>query len=265
MRPQAALLLLCLGLVSFCSCADLAARAANDSFLAGFNGPFPTITGYAGTEMSSTVSLLYQTDWDVEYRGRATEDWNSRCIEMLDRAAMYKAKTVNFMITHYWVDKDFNGEVSCFKLRFGLCWTLEPLSCHRNHLWLQGTTCPHACAAWHAALCCIKQHQTVEVGTVMICCCRLTTTATRSDGVMVSASLHVRSACRTSTQQGPAWHADNAAAEAQHAMTWPACMDDPQSSYREAALQLPILDILQDAPTSTAWPSTDSALASSGA
>jgi hypothetical protein len=31
----------------------------------GFNGPFPTVGGFAGTELSSTVSLLYQTDWCV--------------------------------------------------------------------------------------------------------------------------------------------------------------------------------------------------------
>jgi hypothetical protein len=38
-----------------------------DSFLDGFKGPFPTLGGYAGTEISSTVSLLYQNDWDVNY------------------------------------------------------------------------------------------------------------------------------------------------------------------------------------------------------
>jgi hypothetical protein len=37
------------------------------SFLDGFKGPFPTLGGYAGTEISSTVSLLYQNDWDVNY------------------------------------------------------------------------------------------------------------------------------------------------------------------------------------------------------
>ena len=72
-----------------------------DKFLAGFNGPFPTITGYAGTEISSTVSLLYQTDWDVDYVGRAAEDWSSKCIDMLYRANDSKAKVVNFMVTHY--------------------------------------------------------------------------------------------------------------------------------------------------------------------
>jgi hypothetical protein len=29
----------------------------------GFNGPFPTVGGFAGTELTSTVSLLYQNDW----------------------------------------------------------------------------------------------------------------------------------------------------------------------------------------------------------
>ena len=38
-----------------------------DSFLTGFKGPFPTLGGYAGTEISSTVPLLYQNDWDVNY------------------------------------------------------------------------------------------------------------------------------------------------------------------------------------------------------
>ena len=82
-----------------------------DKFMAGFNGPFPTITGYAGTEISSTVSLLYQTDWDVDYVGRAAEDWSSKCIDMLYRASDSKAKVVNFMVTHFWVDNNFDGKV----------------------------------------------------------------------------------------------------------------------------------------------------------
>jgi hypothetical protein len=57
-------------------------------------------------------------DWDVQYVGRTAEDWSSRCIDMLYRATECKAKVVNFMITHYWVDSDFNGEVS-FELPAG--------------------------------------------------------------------------------------------------------------------------------------------------
>lgn len=34
--------------------------AKDEPWLAGFNGPFPTLGGWAGTEISSTVSLLYQ-------------------------------------------------------------------------------------------------------------------------------------------------------------------------------------------------------------
>lgn len=134
---------------------------ANDTFLAGFNGPFPTITGHAGTEISSTVSLLYQEDWDVSYIGKSQEDWSSKCIDMLNRANEYKAsagpccwlvghgplslllcwlavvwpwhaellpcvwwwcwctqaKVVNFMVTHYWVDDNFDGKVGLH----GLC------------------------------------------------------------------------------------------------------------------------------------------------
>ena len=82
-----------------------------DSFLAGFNGPFPTVNGYAGTEISSTVSMLYQTDWDVNYVGRAADGWNSKIIDMLYRANESKAKVVNFMVTHYWVDDNFDGTV----------------------------------------------------------------------------------------------------------------------------------------------------------
>jgi hypothetical protein len=124
---------------------------ANDTFLAGFNGPFPTITGHVGTEISSTVSLLYQQDWDVSYLGKGEDDWSSKCIDMLSRANEYKAscsahpccwcwcccsqlwsvpawhaeqlpcvpvlvwcaqaKVVNFMVTHYWVDNNFDGKV----------------------------------------------------------------------------------------------------------------------------------------------------------
>jgi hypothetical protein len=62
--------------------------AYNESFLEGFNGPFPTLGGFAGTEMSSTVSLLYQNDWDVDYLGHAAEDWSSKCIEMLYRCRL---------------------------------------------------------------------------------------------------------------------------------------------------------------------------------
>jgi hypothetical protein len=87
-------------------------QAYNESFLEGFNGPFPTVTGYAGTEISSTVSLLYQTDWDVTYVGRSAEDWSSKCIDMLYRANQNKAQVVNFMVTHYWVDDNFDGKVS---------------------------------------------------------------------------------------------------------------------------------------------------------
>lgn len=88
---------------------------------AGFQGPFPTIGGFAGTEISSTVSLLYQSDWDVQYVGLAAEDWSSKCIDMLYRATEFKAKVVNFMITHYWVDNDFDGKVDyyCHKIRWG--------------------------------------------------------------------------------------------------------------------------------------------------
>lgn len=35
-------------------------QADNETFLEGFKGPFPTLDGWAGTEISSTVSLLYQ-------------------------------------------------------------------------------------------------------------------------------------------------------------------------------------------------------------
>jgi hypothetical protein len=103
----------------------------NDSFLAGFNGPFPTVTGYAGTEISSTVSLLYQTDWDVNYVGRAADDWNSTCIDMLYRASESKAKVVNFMVTHYWVDDNFDGKVGKKRsaaMCWGVCWP-PGLSC----------------------------------------------------------------------------------------------------------------------------------------
>jgi hypothetical protein len=76
------------------------------TFLDGFKGPFPTLGGYAGTEISSTVSLLYQNDWDVNYlvsmtcpassftAARATSQWLytprnqqflSNCISMLVR------------------------------------------------------------------------------------------------------------------------------------------------------------------------------------
>jgi hypothetical protein len=98
-----------------------------DKFLAGFNGPFPTVTGYAGTEISSTVSLLYQTDWDVDYVGRAAEDWSSKCIDMLYRASDSKAKVVNFMVTHYWVDNNFDGKVgnreSAASVLGCVCWS----------------------------------------------------------------------------------------------------------------------------------------------
>ena len=103
----------------------------NDSFLAGFNGPFPTVSGHAGTEISSTVSLLYQNDWDVDYVGRAAEDWSSKCIDMLYRANENKAKVVNFMVTHYWVDDNFDGKVRGGQR--GCCAELQPcrVSCSR--------------------------------------------------------------------------------------------------------------------------------------
>jgi hypothetical protein len=47
--------------------AQAAPANIQSSFLDGFKGPFPTLGGYAGTEISSTVSLLYQNDWDVNY------------------------------------------------------------------------------------------------------------------------------------------------------------------------------------------------------
>jgi hypothetical protein len=47
--------------------AEAAPANIQSSFLDSFNGPFPTLGGYAGTEISSTVSLLYQNDWDVNY------------------------------------------------------------------------------------------------------------------------------------------------------------------------------------------------------
>jgi hypothetical protein len=93
------------------ACFALAASAQNDSFLTGFNGPFPTITGHAGTEISSTVSLLYQNDWDVNYLGKSADDWSSKCIDMLYRANEYKAKVVNFMVTHYWVSMNGDSKV----------------------------------------------------------------------------------------------------------------------------------------------------------
>jgi hypothetical protein len=105
-RPCSAVAALLLG------CFVLVASAQNDSFLTGFNGPFPTITGHAGTEISSTVSLLYQSDWDVNYLGKAADDWSSKCIDMLYRANEYKAKVVNFMVTHYWVSQGGDGKVS---------------------------------------------------------------------------------------------------------------------------------------------------------
>lgn len=123
LKPSAGSLLPRL-LICFCCLLPIALAAAaagaptpeatsvyNDSFLAGFNGPFPTISGHAGTEISSTVSLLYQFDWDVQYIGRAADDWSSKCIDMLHRANESKAKVVNFMVTHYWVDDNFDGKV----------------------------------------------------------------------------------------------------------------------------------------------------------
>jgi hypothetical protein len=104
----------------------------NDSFLTGFNGPFPTVSGYAGTEISSTVSLLYQNDWDVDYVGRAAEDWSSKCIDMLHRANENKAQVVNFMVTHYWVDDNFDGKVSQMQGGVWMCAGLQ--------------RCPQVCA-----------------------------------------------------------------------------------------------------------------------
>lgn len=96
MRREAWPLLLLGGAVSLLLLFSPAAAAQdttrkNDTFLAGFNGPFPTITGHAGTEISSTVSLLYQQDWDVSYLGKSEEEWCSKCIDMLSRANEYKA------------------------------------------------------------------------------------------------------------------------------------------------------------------------------
>jgi hypothetical protein len=134
----------------------------NDSFLAGFNGPFPTVTGYAGTEISSSVSLLYQTDWDVNYVGRAADDWNSKCIDMLYRANESKAKVVNFMVTHYWVDDNFDGKVGkkrsvasvlgcvlgCVlapRAVLQLCWT-TPVTATRAGISSGASRC--SCMAW---------------------------------------------------------------------------------------------------------------------
>ncbi len=102
--------------------------------LVGFHHPFPTVTGYAGTEISSTVSLLYQTDWDVTYVGRSAEDWSSKCIDMLYRANENKAQVVNFMVTHYWVDDNWDGKVSgCHRVKWSqLCWGWVGPSCSRT-------------------------------------------------------------------------------------------------------------------------------------
>lgn len=93
---------------------------------------------------------------------------------MLDRAAMYKAKTVNFMITHYWVDKDFNGEVSSALLSFGLCWTLEGTSCQpvlstskQSLVAAYNGVRPDACGMQHSV--CIEQ---LASPSVLICYCR---------------------------------------------------------------------------------------------
>ena len=59
-------------------------KSAHD-YLRGFNGPFPTLGGWAGTEISSTVSLLYAGDWDISYVGKGAEDWSSQCIDMVYR------------------------------------------------------------------------------------------------------------------------------------------------------------------------------------
>ncbi|WIA29300.1 hypothetical protein OEZ86_011805 [Tetradesmus obliquus] len=92
-----------------------------DSFLTGFKGPFPTLGGYAGTEISSTVPLLYQNDWDVNYLGKAADDWSSKCIDMVYKANEFQAKVVNFMVTMYWVDANYDGTVDnyCHKIRWG--------------------------------------------------------------------------------------------------------------------------------------------------
>lgn len=138
-RSTAAGLLLVALVCSSCTLSwtqTVAAKPGNETdFLSGFKGPFPTIEGYAGTEISSTVSLLYQQDWDVQYLGRAADDWSSKCIDMLYRATEYKAKVVNFMITHYWVDSDFNGEVRPVMLAGCSCAGLDPALCRSLPHW----------------------------------------------------------------------------------------------------------------------------------
>lgn len=146
----------------------------NDSFLAGFNGPFPTITGYAGTEISSTVSLLYQTDWDVNYVGRAADDWSSKCIDMLYRANESKAKVVNFMVTHYWVDDNFDGKVGGKRCSAEpavqlpaacLCWAAAvQCSCESGSCTVTMHTTPVA-AAWQIPLAGAPLHQQVSTCT----------------------------------------------------------------------------------------------------
>uniref|UniRef100_A0A383W7Z6 Glycoside hydrolase family 5 domain-containing protein n=1 Tax=Tetradesmus obliquus TaxID=3088 RepID=A0A383W7Z6_TETOB len=87
-----------------------------DSFLTGFKGPFPTLGGYAGTEISSTVPLLYQNDWDVNYLGKAADDWSSKCIDMVYKANEFQAKVVNCCPK---VNK-----LAIDRFRFGLQWCL---------------------------------------------------------------------------------------------------------------------------------------------
>ncbi|KAF8073017.1 rpsQ [Scenedesmus sp. PABB004] len=133
------------------------APCTNYSFMDKFNAPFPTISGAAGTEVAATVSLLYHGDWDVTYlvrrarraascrapaaaraadrtaslppraraavrpQGTATDDWGSKCIDMVNRAVEIKSKAVNFMVTQYWLDANHDGVVDayCHKVRWG--------------------------------------------------------------------------------------------------------------------------------------------------
>jgi hypothetical protein len=201
MRSAAASLLLVALVCGCCTLgwaqAQMVTPSNNTDFLAGFKGPFPTIDGYAGTEISSTVSLLYQNDWDVQYVGRTAEDWNSRCIDMLYRATEFKAKVVNFMITHYWVDNDFNGEVS------PNCLNDYPVLTHHNgcagrqQVPARDWQCPTT-DIWHVGCgrrnLCIVRLLGLGMTWTDICGChdcadirRWTTTATRSAGGMVGA------------------------------------------------------------------------------
>ena len=223
----ALLLLLC----TFCSCCE---AAYDDSFLSGFKGPFPTLGGFAGTEISSTVSLLYQSDWDVDFIGQSAEDWSSKCIDMLYRANQYNAKVVNFMITHYWVDNNYDGKVSSQAAPpAALCQHASVRSCQHKHT---------RSGLWPMRF----SHELCIMAPALRY--RWTTTATKSamDKVSTQLLLRLSRACTTPPAQAcmRPWNS-------------PVCLQDARADMLKAVSGLQGLDatccavlcyVLQDAP-----------------